>query len=124
MWSTSNFNATNPNWSQAYNGMSDVSVTSFDYWAVNGDDNNNQIIASTYGRGVFTGSFTATAVADTEAPSAPSNLTASNTTQNSTDLTWTASTDNVGVFRIRHITRWFSHSLCIWLNNHIIKLLD
>ena len=97
VWSTSNFNATNPNWSQAYNGMSDVSVTSFDYWAVNGNDNNNQIIASTYGRGVFTGSFTATAVPDTEAPSVPSNLTASNTTQNSTDLTWTASTDNVGV---------------------------
>ena len=97
VWSTSNFNATNPNWMQAYNGMSDVSVTSFDYWAVNGDDNNNQIIASTYGRGVFTGSFTATTVPDTEAPSTPTNLTASNTTQNSTELNWTASTDNIGV---------------------------
>lgn len=97
VWSTSNFNATNPNWNQAYNGMSDVSVTSFDYWAVNGDDDDNQIIASTYGRGVFTGSFTATTVVDTEAPTAPSNLTASNTTQSSTDLSWTASTDNVGV---------------------------
>ncbi|RNC88234.1 MAG: DUF5011 domain-containing protein [Winogradskyella sp.] len=61
VWSTSNFNDANPNWTQAYNGMSDASVTSFDYWAVNGDDNNNQIIASTYGRGVFTGTFTANA---------------------------------------------------------------
>ena len=36
-------------------------------------------------------------VADTVAPSAPSNLTASGTTQTSTNLSWTASTDNVGV---------------------------
>ncbi len=35
--------------------------------------------------------------ADTQAPSAPSNLTASGTTQNSTSLSWNASTDNVGV---------------------------
>ena len=34
---------------------------------------------------------------DTEAPSAPTNLTASNITQNSLTLTWTASTDNVAV---------------------------
>ncbi len=34
---------------------------------------------------------------DTEAPSTPGNLTASNTTTNSTDLSWNASTDNVGV---------------------------
>ena len=33
VWSTSNFNDANPTWSQAYNGMSDVSVTSLDYWA-------------------------------------------------------------------------------------------
>ena len=97
VWSTSNFNDTNPNWSQAYNGMSDVSVTSFDYWAVNGDDNNNQIIASTYGRGVFTGQFTATTVPDTEAPSVPQNITASNITTTSLDLNWDASTDNVAV---------------------------
>ncbi len=38
-----------------------------------------------------------TAVADTTAPTAPTNLTASGTTQTSTNLSWTASTDNVGV---------------------------
>ncbi|WP_411766068.1 fibronectin type III domain-containing protein [Winogradskyella sp. A3E31] len=97
VWSTSDFNAANPSWSQAYNGMSDVSVTAFDYWAVNGDNNNNKIIASTYGRGVFTGEFTATTVPDTEAPSVPQNLVASNITTNSLDLNWDASTDNVGV---------------------------
>ena len=36
-------------------------------------------------------------IPDTQAPTAPTNLTASNTTHNSTDLTWTASTDDVGV---------------------------
>lgn len=34
---------------------------------------------------------------DTEAPSVPTNLTAANTTQTTTDLSWNASTDNVGV---------------------------
>ena len=34
---------------------------------------------------------------DTTAPTVPTNLASSNTTQTSTDLTWTASTDNVGV---------------------------
>ena len=34
---------------------------------------------------------------DTQAPTAPTNLSASGTTQTSTNLSWTASTDNVGV---------------------------
>jgi chitodextrinase/uncharacterized Ntn-hydrolase superfamily protein len=38
-----------------------------------------------------------TTLDDTESPTAPTNLVASNTTSTSTDLTWTASTDNVGV---------------------------
>lgn len=39
----------------------------------------------------------AAGVADTTAPSAPTNLTASGTTQTTTNLAWTAATDNVGV---------------------------
>jgi hypothetical protein len=96
VWQTLDFNVTNPTWSQAYNGMSDVSVTSFDYWDVSGDDTTNQVIASTYGRGVFTGTFLATAP-DAEAPTAPTNLVASNITGNSVDLNWDAATDNIGV---------------------------
>lgn len=97
VWSTSNFNDANPNWSQAYNGMSDVSVTSFDYWNVSGDYVTNKVIASTYGRGVFTGSFTSNAAADNEAPTAPTSLAASSITATSLTLNWTASTDNVAV---------------------------
>ncbi|CAL2080401.1 GEVED domain-containing protein [Tenacibaculum sp. 190524A02b] len=97
VWSTSNFNDANPNWSQAYNGMSDVSVTSFDYWDVSGDNTNNKVIASTYGRGVFTGTFTSNAAADTQAPTAPTNLAANSVTATGLTLNWSASTDNVGV---------------------------
>ncbi|MEM8887582.1 MAG: M4 family metallopeptidase [Bacteroidota bacterium] len=41
--------------------------------------------------------FTTDSGADTDPPSAPSNLSASNTSQTSTDLSWSASSDNVGV---------------------------
>jgi endonuclease I/chitodextrinase len=37
------------------------------------------------------------ATADTQSPTAPTNLLANGTTQNTTNLSWTASTDNVGV---------------------------
>ncbi|MFC5047052.1 trypsin-like serine protease [Aquimarina hainanensis] len=41
--------------------------------------------------------YTETGGSDTQAPTAPANLTAGNVTQTTIDLTWTASTDNVGV---------------------------
>jgi chitodextrinase len=47
---------------------------------------------------VSNANFTITAgSSDTTAPSAPTSLTASGTTQTTTNLSWTASTDNVGV---------------------------
>ncbi|NLP57441.1 fibronectin type III domain-containing protein [Lutibacter sp. B1] len=53
--------------------------------------------ANTFG-GINNGQiFSGTVVVDNEAPSTPTNLTASNTTQTLTDLAWTASTDNIGV---------------------------
>ncbi|QKX03630.1 T9SS type A sorting domain-containing protein [Aquimarina sp. TRL1] len=97
VWMSNNFDNANPVWRQSYNGMSDVSVTSFDYWAIDGDDDNNIVIASTYGRGVFTGSFTANGVVDNESPTAPTNLVASNVQETSLELNWGASNDNVGV---------------------------
>lgn len=98
VWVTKNFNETDPKWVRSQNGMQDVSVTSFDYWERNGDVNDNIIIASTYGRGVFTGSFGDNKDNDDkENPTAPTNLKASNITQTSVQLEWNASTDNVGV---------------------------
>lgn len=97
VWSTKNFNDTNPNWSQSYNGMSDVSVTSLDYWNVSGDNVDNKIIAATYGRGVFTGKFTVSSVADNQAPTAPTALSSTGNTDTNASLTWGASTDNIAV---------------------------
>jgi chitodextrinase len=97
VWATENFNAANPSWTQSYNGMSDVSVTSFDYWNVSGNNATNKVIASTYGRGVFTGTFTANVAADTQAPTAPTNLAASAISATGLTLNWSAATDNVAV---------------------------
>lgn len=45
----------------------------------------------------YTVNLTAGGGGDTQPPTAPTNLTASNTTDTTTDLDWNASTDNVGV---------------------------
>jgi len=54
VWATPNFNDANPSWSQSQNGMKDVVVTSFDLRTAD-----NTVLATTYGRGMFTGKFTA-----------------------------------------------------------------
>jgi len=56
VWGTADFSATNPNWVRSQNGMKDVIITSFDLRTVD-----NTVLASTYGRGMFTGKFTADA---------------------------------------------------------------
>ena len=53
VWGTDNFSDVNPNWHQAYNGMKDVPVHSFDLRTVD-----NTVLAATHGRGMFTGQFT------------------------------------------------------------------
>ncbi len=54
VWRTTNFKDASPHWSRSDEGMQNVKVTSFDLRT--GD---NTILASTYGRGFFTGQFTA-----------------------------------------------------------------
>jgi hypothetical protein len=56
VWYTNNFNTTAPTWNQSYNGMSNVKVVDLDV------RNDNTVFAATYGRGIFSGQFTATSL--------------------------------------------------------------
>jgi hypothetical protein len=77
-------------WEPFDTNLPNVPVTDLD---INYVDSN--ITAATYGRGIWRASISTTA--DAQSPSTPTNLVASATTSSSTNLTWTASTDNVGV---------------------------
>jgi len=57
VWRTSNFKNASPTWVQSQNGMQNVKVNNFDLRTAD-----NTILASTYGRGLFTGQFTAVAL--------------------------------------------------------------
>ena len=54
VWTTYNFKDDSPTWVQANNGMSSVKVTSLELRT-----EDNTVLATTYGRGMFTGKFTA-----------------------------------------------------------------
>lgn len=53
VWRTADYTATNVAWTQSYNGMSDVTVLDLDLRSAD-----NQILATTHGRGFFTSVFT------------------------------------------------------------------
>ncbi len=74
-----------------YNVTGLTASTSYSFTIVARDGAGNQSSASN------AANVTTLDPPDTQAPTAPTNLIASNTTQSSTDLNWTASTDNVGV---------------------------
>ncbi|MCF6212622.1 MAG: T9SS type A sorting domain-containing protein [Flavobacteriaceae bacterium] len=52
VWRTESFKTASPTWVQSQNGMQNSKVTSFDYRTAD-----NTVLASTYGRGLFTGTF-------------------------------------------------------------------
>lgn len=54
IWRTDNFSSASPTWVQSQNGMADVPVTDLQFRA-----SDNTVLAATYGRGLFTGQFTA-----------------------------------------------------------------
>ena len=54
VWRTPDYLATNVEWTQSFNGMSDVVVVDLDLRA-----SDNTILATTHGRGLFTSNFTA-----------------------------------------------------------------
>jgi len=70
VWRTSNFSSTNPNWIQSINGMQNVKVTSFDLRT-----SDNTVLATTYGRGMFTGKFTDIALSVEEIASRDDRIT-------------------------------------------------
>ncbi|VXB95588.1 Fibronectin type III domain-containing protein [Flavobacterium sp. 9AF] len=74
-------------WQKFDNGLPNVSVTDLEI-----NDNDNYLIAATYGRGVWRISLP-----DTKAPTTPLYLYASVIGSSSVTLNWTSSLDNVGV---------------------------
>ncbi|MFN7045362.1 MAG: PA domain-containing protein [Flavobacterium sp.] len=65
VWYTNNFSASSPTWRQSYNGMSNVKVTDLDLQVNTGYPTSYPaasytVYAATYGRGLFSGLFTAT----------------------------------------------------------------
>ena len=60
-WKSADFDKRNPTWVQSYNGMRDVKVTDLDL-----KKGTSVVFAATYGRGIFSGSFS-----NTENPEGP-----------------------------------------------------
>lgn len=59
VWATGDFNSPNPTWFPIINGMTNVKVLDLDLRA-----SDNTILATTHGRGMFTGTFTTAGFAD------------------------------------------------------------
>lgn len=60
VWYTNNFNTASPTWKQSYNGMSNVKVVDLDLQTdvVTPTPTSYKVYAATYGRGIFSGTFT------------------------------------------------------------------
>lgn len=59
VWYTNNFSAASPSWRQSNNGMRNVKVTDLDIKGEAAGATSYTVFASTFGRGVFSGTFTA-----------------------------------------------------------------
>ncbi|MEM9325998.1 MAG: fibronectin type III domain-containing protein [Bacteroidota bacterium] len=92
VWSTDNIGAGSPNWGPTSLGLANVRCDMLQY-----RESDGQVIVATHGRGAYTGTPFSGTTPDTEAPSTPTNLAASNVGPTSFDVSWTASTDNIGV---------------------------
>lgn len=87
IWRTSNFTDSNPNWVSAYSGMSDVAVHDLVYRGSSALD--NRVVAGTYGRGIYVGSFTANTnppITRTDSITVAEGKTATTTTGGATSL--------------------------------------
>ena len=91
VWSVENINVSSPNWKVSNIGLANVRCDMIKHRTSDG-----RVVVATHGRGLFTGT-PFTAVADNQSPTAPTNLTSSNVGASNFDISWTASTDNIGV---------------------------
>ena len=91
VWSTDNVNTGSPSWGSTNSGLANVRCDMLQY-----RDADGTVLVATHGRGVYT-SNPFTSGGDTDPPSTPTGLTSSNITSSSFDVSWNASTDNVGV---------------------------
>lgn len=93
IWATADFTVTNPIWVPSYNGMSDVTVLDLDLRA-----SDNTILATTHGRGLFTGQFTANPLSVQENDVADRNISIFPTISNGTVSV--ASSVNSGIIKL------------------------
>ncbi len=87
IWKTLNFTDTHPDWSVAYEGMSDVAVFDMVFRGVSATD--NRVVAGTFGRGIYVGSFTANSnppVTNTDSITLAEGGTATTTTAGATSV--------------------------------------
>lgn len=92
VWSSDDFNASSPDWGATNLGLANVRCDMLQYRSSDG-----QVMVLTHGRGAYTGFPFSGAAPDTEAPTNPTNLTSSNILETGFDVSWNASTDNIGV---------------------------
>ena len=91
VWSTDNVNTSSPSWGSTNSGLANVRCDMLQY-----RDADGTVLVATHGRGVYTAN-PFTAGGDTDPPSTPTGLASSSITSSGFSVSWTASTDNVGV---------------------------
>lgn len=91
VWSTDNVNTSSPSWGVTNTGLANVRCDMLQY-----RDADGTVLVATHGRGVYTAT-PFTSGGDTDPPSTPTALASSNITSSGFTVSWTASTDNVGV---------------------------
>ena len=87
VWKTDNFTSASPNWTVAEEGMSDVAVHDMVFRGPSAT--NNRVVAATYGRGIYVGSFSANTnapVTNTDSITLAEGGTATTTTAGATSV--------------------------------------
>lgn len=112
VWATADFTLTNPVWIPAFNGMSDVKVVDLDLRA-----SDNTILASTYGRGLFTSTFTSQPLSVLESDVTNRNITLYPTVSNGNITVASRSSLGMTKFEIYNLKGQKVHDKSINLSN-------